>query len=241
MRWLYVSFVLLAVSSSVFAEAGSNSATKVDAMPVEEVQAARPANKWYVGATFGPASLLGWDWKYIDDYYYSIGYNHDPGWFNYDSMRDWNIYAGYRLRDFLDVEVGYSNNNERRRRAYYDFTNDVVSSRHILAQALYVTALYRPIGSGRSHGLYFKLGGHVSELAISKSVTGTPANLSTIAAGDNYPVDGTFRGFGTLFGLGFDFRTGNVGAVRLEMNRYYRLGGTAFGKAALNVGYSLNF
>lgn len=240
MSRLLVSFVLLTVSGSVLAEAGSSSATTVEAIPREEVRTVRPVKKWYAGATVGPAYLQGWDWDNVALYYDSIGYSECCSW-DKDIMKDGNIYAGYRLRSFLDVEVGYSGNNKELRRAFYDrynYKNEVVSWHRIKAQTLYVTALYRPIDDGR---MYFKLGAHGSRLRITKKVTGTQADVSTIAAGDNYPGNGTFTGFGKLIGMGFDFRTGKAGAIRLEMNRYYGLGGTAFGKIALNLGYSLYF
>jgi hypothetical protein len=241
MRALAVSFVLLTVSRSVVAEADSSPATTVEAMSHEEVQTVRPVKKWYAGATVGPAYLQGWDWDNVGLYYGSIGYHLDIGSYDYDIMVDGNIYAGYRLRSFLDAEVGYSGNNKDLRREYYhryDSSITVVSRHRIKAETLYVTALYRPIDDGR---MYFKLGAHGSRLRITKKLTGTPANLSTIAAGDNYPGNGTFTGFGKLIGMGFDFRTGNAGAIRLEMNRYYGLGGTEFGKIAVNLGYSLYF
>ena len=53
--------------------------------------------------------------------------------------------------------------------------------------------------------------------------------------------DGVSRGFGTLFGFGFDFKTGKVGAIRLEVNHYFRLGGTRYEKSALDLGYQVNF
>jgi hypothetical protein len=85
--------------------------------------------------------------------------------------------------------------------------------------------------------LYFKLGGHSSELKVSKTVTGTAANLGTIAAGDRLPYDGVSRGYGTLFGVGFDFKTARFGAVRLEWSQFNKLGGTPYIKRSLNIGY----
>ena len=254
MRWLLVSFVLLAVSSSVFAEADSNSVTKIDAMTTEKARTIRPARNWYAGGAIGLSYLTGWDDAAATNAY-PVGYHidsHPETIFIWDMSKyvyeiiSWEgkIYGGYRLLDYLDVEMGYTRNdnwNPTRNYVNYSTGDTIKSERRIHAQALYASVSLRPISEGRGHGLYVKLGGHYSEFKASKTVTGTPANLSTIAAADNLPYDGTFHGYGALYGIGFDFKTGRYGAVRLELSHYTKLGGTPFGKSSLNIGYHGGF
>ncbi len=243
--------------SSAYAEAESNSAAEpVDATSME-VKTAPAIRKWYAGGAIGLAVLTGGrdTTPASDAYYKTYGYSNRAriphGWFGqmftdlYDAVAfEGKIYGGYRLLDFLDVELGYTrDNNWYSKHEYYNYTtgDHIESSRRIKAQALYLSASLRPFPEGYGHGLYFKLGGHSSELNISNTVTGTPANLNTIAAGDILPDDGTSRGYGSLYGLGYDFRTAKYGAVRLEWSHFNKLGGTSYGKSSVNIGYHGNF
>jgi hypothetical protein len=78
-------------------------------------------------------------------------------------------------------------------------------------------------------------------LEIRKTVTGTAPNLTTVAAGDNMSGDGFSEGVGPLVAFGFDFRTGKAGAIRLEFNRFFMVGGTKYSLDSLNLGYHVNF
>lgn len=82
---------------------------------------------------------------------------------------------------------------------------------------------------------------HASKLKAMTTLNGQPMDINAIGLGDSIPINGTHKGGGTLFGIGFDFRAGGAAAVRLEWNRYNRLGGTSYGKYSLNVGYQFNF
>ncbi len=221
---------------------------RVDAMAAEEVTTAPKVEKWYAGGTVGIAYLRGWDPTVMDSYYQSLGYTNISGWFGAwsNSNRaagEVKIYAGYRPRDFLDVEIGYSGTGDWTYDATY---SNFVSARQEVrqrfsAKALHVSASFRPVEYGYGHGLFLKAGVHASELKAMTTLNGQALDVNAIGLGGSIPVNGTHRGGGTLFGIGFDFKTGNAGAVRLEWNRYNRLGGTSFGKNSLNVGFQVNF
>lgn len=176
----------------------------------------------------------------MSDYYQSIGYYRDGGSF-WNVMIEDKIYAGYRAYDFMDIEAGLSISDVEISETYKNLTGDVIwSKRKVDAQVLYASALLRP-EYGYGHMLYFKFGGHFSQLEVTKSVTGSPSNLASIAAGDHMQEDGSSTGFGTLFGVGLDFNVGKIGAIRLERNRLFRIGGTSHIKDALNIGFHANF
>lgn len=208
---------------------------------IDEVRTIPPVMKWYAGGGLGFADMnRWWNTQPVDDYYRSQGYFHTGGSF-LNLMDEGKIYTGYRLRDYMDVELGYSLSNTKNSDTYQNTSgNTVWSRRELTAHVLYASALFRP-PEGYGHLLFLKLGGHLSQLRVSKSVTGNPPNLGVIAAGDHMPEDGTSTGFGSFFGVGLDIRTGKEGAIRLELNRLYRVGGTRLGKDAFNVGYQINF
>jgi hypothetical protein len=250
MRWL---LLLFAVSGSAFAEADSNSATNVGATSTENARVIPAARNWYAGGAIGLSYLTGWDDASVTYMYASNGYRvetHSETLFLFDISKEayeltsWEgkIYGGYRLLDYLDLEIGYTRNDNWN--PTRDTSNSagytIKSERRVHAQALYASIALRPFAR-RGHGLYFKLGAHSSELKISKTVTGTAPNLSTIAAADNLPGDGVSRGYGGLYGLGFDFSAGRNGAVRLEWSHFNKLGGTQYGKNSINIGFLGNF
>jgi hypothetical protein len=257
-RLLQSVFCWLIVSNSVCAEVVLDAAPKqVDATSTEKVRVISPAKNWYAGGAVGFSQLTGWDdaSNASDAYYKTYGYgtysDMPHGWiqaiindFFAKVAFEGTIYGGYRPLNFLDIELGYtgdyrwSSTNDYKN---YSTGDTIKSRRQIKFQALYVSTSIRPFPEGRGHGLYFKLGGHASELNVSKDITGTPSNLGTIAAGDNLPIDGTSRGYGSLYGIGFDFKTAKTGAVRLEWSHYNKLGGTDYGKSSLNIGYQGNF
>jgi hypothetical protein len=103
-----------------------------------------------------------------------------------------------------------------------------------------MSALVRP-EYGYGHVMFLRLGAHLSQMDVTRTVTGNPANVEALATGDHIPEDGTSTGMGVLVGFGFDFRTAKVGAIRLEVNRLNGLGGTKYRKEALNLGYQVNF
>lgn len=258
MRVVLLLFTLWVVFfNSAYADEDSSSAAKpVDATSPEGARIIPATKKWYAGGAIGLSYLTGWDRSDANDAYYrSYGYRDDTqtphGWFwagITDLFRkvslEGKIYGGYKPLNFLDVEMGYTRDDNWTSKNNYknSTTGDTIeSSRRIKAQALYVSTSFRPFPEGRGHGLYFKLGAHSSELNISKTVTGTAPNLNTITAGDNFPGDGVSRGYGTLYGLGFDFRTARYGAVRLEWSHFNKLGGTSYGKSSLNIGFHGNF
>lgn len=253
--YLAAIFASLAFSGFAFAEIAPDTETKQgDAMSPKE-SISRAVKKSYAGGTVGFGVLNGWSRTPVDDYYNSINYYHDHanGWLNIGDyiyqeywktlMTEGKIFVGYRLLSFMDVELGYSRNDSHYKDTYkrYGRADVVWSERRIKVNAQYFSALFRAPTDRYVHGLYVRLGRHASRLEISKAVTGSPANLNTIAAGDHLLGDGISKGAGSLVGLGFDFRTGRVGAVRLEYSRYYNLGGTSIGKTSLGVGYLGNF
>ena len=246
--WLWVALV-----NSAHAEIDFNSKEKpADAMSAEMPRTVPATRNWYAGGAIGASWLTGYDTTNANDaYYHSQGYDfyddvphgHIKDVINEEFQKvSWEgkVYGGYKLQSYMDVEMGYTrNDNWTPTNDYKNYsTNDTIKSeRRIRAQAIYASVSFRPIQEGRGHGLYFKLGGHSSELKVSKTVTGTAANLGTIAAGDNLPYDGVSRGYGTLFGVGFDFKTARFGAVRLEWSQFNKLGGTPYLKRSLNIGY----
>lgn len=250
-----ISLVLSFYSISVCAVNDSREGSNADAALMRD-ETILHVPSWFAGGAIGFSLLTGRDARAASDgYYQSVGYYSYPdiphGWL-WGLIADivdrvafeGSIYGGYRPRDFLEVELGYAGNYSWDERSFYknSTTGDTIrSSRLIKARALYLSTSMHPFQAGRGRGLYIKLGGHSSELSISKTVTGTPANLGTIAAGDNLPGDGTSRGHGSLYGLGYDFKTAKYGDVRLEWSHYNRLGGTPYGKSSLNIGYHANF
>ncbi len=229
---LLLIFVLSVFSISAYAEDVPFSASQTTNVP--------KIKKWYFGGALGLADMGGWDAKPNRDYYNSLGYYHTGG-SSWLFMAEVKFYGGYRMRDYMDVEMGFAHSETQNSDTFENGTNIVWSRRKTQAQALHLAALFRPPYDGYGHGLFLKLGGHVSQLQVNRSVTGNPSNLNAIAAGDHIPEDGSSTGFGPLFGFGFDFRTGKVGAIRLAIDHYYRLGGTSHQKDSVNLGYHGSF
>lgn len=201
--------------------------------------------KWYFGGTTGLGGIKGEDTTAVDNYYSSLGYSDKCDCYPGEIGNGLGAFLGYRQQDYMDIELGWSWFESYHKIKYLNYTSQITTKRTFTADALYLSALFRPPVTAYYHGLYVKLGAHISRLEISKDpLTGynvSQATLNTIAAGDNMAGDGISWGVGPLIGLGFDFRTGKVGAVRLEVDRYFRLGGTSYGVGSLNLGYLGNF
>lgn len=211
-----------------------------DAMSVEGAWVIPASSKWYAGLAVGVGRLAGWDMGPVDAYYQSIGYRNWDESKSDKALEEWKLYAARRLRDALDIEFGYvyaSNLANDNWSKYNSGSNEIVSSRRIKIHVLSVSALFWPT-AGK---LYLRGGVHASELAIRKTVTGNPATLNAIAAGDQMYRDGVSHGFGPLIGVGFDFKVGRTGAIRAELNHHFRLGGTRYEKSAVILGYHFDF
>lgn len=252
-RFLQALLLWIVLITSASAETDFNTTDKTaDAVTKEEGRLIPTSRNWYAGGAIGLSYLTGWDRDHLSDAYYkSQGY----GFYediphgvlseiitSASEKYSWEgkIYGGYKLLNYMDIEMGYTrNDNWNPTNDYKNYSTGatVKSQRQVHAQALYASLSFRPIPEGRGHGLYFKLGGHASELRVSKKITGTAPNLNTLAAGDNLPYDGETHGYGTLYGVGFDFKTVRYGAVRLEWSHFNKLGGTPFGKSSINIGY----
>ncbi len=220
-----------------------------DAPPPETAVPPPAAKKWYAGGAIGHASLLGWDIGRTDRYYSSQGYRGDySGWLNLDAAiyhHDWkpvmlegNLFIGRQLASFMNVELGYSRDDNTYNSAYTDGKGTkIYSERKFIAQTLHLAALFRPSAESVARGgPYLMLGAHASRLDITKSVTGNSPMLSQIAAGDIQPGDGTSRGGGWLAAVGFDIRIRGYGAVRLQYSYYRHLAGTQYNKGSWVVG-----
>lgn len=222
---------------------------RVDAMAADDMAATAHVDRWYAGGALGLAYLRGWDPSSMDSYYQSLGYtnlNGLTGAWTIDTNKaagEVKIYAGYRPLGFMDVEIGYSATGDWESGATY--SNFMSASQEVhqrfSAKALHVSASFRPVPGGYGHGLFFKAGVHASQLKAMTTLNGQPMDINAIGLGDRIPANGTHRGGGALLGIGFDFRTGHVGAVRLELDHYNRLGGTSFGKNSLDIGFHANF
>ena len=201
-----------------------------------------PVSKWYAGGTVGYAMLEGWDSYPVTDYYFSKGYYLRDSSVEDYVLHEWNMYLGYRYEEHVDFEMGFSKSGSSVRKDYASWSDERIRSiRWLRSQALYAAALFRPASRASRAGFYFKAGVHASRFESEKAVSGTPANLNALAAGDTMEYDGRHQGNGLLLGFGFDFRIGNGGAIRLEFNHYGRLGGTSYNKRGLNVGGHINF
>lgn len=218
-------------------------------------------DNFYVGGAVGLSLLKGWDVGAMDGYYILNGYHRDTlrnssnllVWL-YDVVRtafidsgnqlmlEGNVFMGYRMGKFANLEVGYSRDDNNYTNTYKsDIGSDAVwSKRTFVVRSTYAAILLKPFGAWYE-GVYIKLGRHSSSLDIQKTIWGSPANLSAIAAGDTMPGDGWHSGYGPIVGLGIDISTSHYGAVRVELNRYNHLGGTTYGKSALILGYRGNF
>lgn len=240
---LVIQLLLLWIAMINFAhaEVDLGMGTKpADAMSAEGTRVIPASSKWYAGFTVGGGRLAGWDMRPLETYYQSIGYSKSGESLDFKALSEWKLYAASRLKDTLDVEFGYAyatNLGGDNWSRYSSGSNEVTSTRRINIHVLSVSALFRP-SAGK---LYFRGGMHASEFATRKTVTGNPANLNTIAAGDQMYGDGVSHGIGPLVGFGFDFRPGRAGAIRVELNHHFRLGGTRYEKSALNLGYHFNF
>jgi hypothetical protein len=251
MRRLLLSVsVLLVVSGFANAEVDFGMNKDAAATTTEGATALRPVKKWYIGGGIGLNYLRGWGPTAIDGYYGPRGYrkNHESSFESeYSIMKtgvELDVYAGYRLSDFVDGELGlFSNVNDWYYRAIY--INSVGTqqsmSQKISAKAVYLAALIRPIESGYGHGLFFKLGKHYSELSALTTNNGVPIDTTAAGLGSAIPGNGTTRGYGNLFGIGMDFRTAKFGAVRWELIRYNGLGGKAFNKDSWSIGFNTGF
>lgn len=235
------SLLWVLMVNSAHAEVDLDSAGKqTEAMSQEGVRPIPAESKWYIGEAVGIGDINDWWYSQtvVDDYYQSKGYYNSGGSF-WNLMIEGKVYTAYRARTFMDVEFAYSLSDVTFSETYQSGSNTIWSKRDVTIHALSASALLRP-EEGYGHLLYLKFGGHLSQLQVSKRVTGSPANLNTIAAGDNMPEDGISTGVGGLIGIGVDIRTGKVGAIRLELSRMYRVGGTSIRKDAFNLGYQIN-
>ncbi len=200
-----------------------------------------PVKKWYAGGGYSVGALSGTiSYAPVNSYYQSIGYFYTGGSYP-QAMAGGRLYAGRRMDESLDLELGvWSTSMDNSSNYQNNVGNTVVSTRTVNASALSFSALLHP-AEEYGHMLFFRVGMHFSQLSAKKSVTGTPANLGAIAAGDQLWIDSPSRGLGLLAGIGLDFKTGKVGAVRLEYCHFYRLGGTTYGEDLINVGFHGNF
>ncbi len=228
-------------------EIPSTSVTQSSEMLTRDAKPVAGIEKWYVGGTVGLGGIKGEDMTAVNNYYSSLGYTDRCDCFNGEIGNGLSTFLGYKQQDHMDIEAGYFTFNSYHKIRYLNYAagSQITTKRTFTADGLSLSALFRPKASGYGHGLFFKLGAHISRLEITKDpLTGynvSQATLNTIGAGDNMAGDGVSWGVGPLISLGFDFRTGKVGAVRLEVDRYFRLGGTSYGVGSLNLGYLANF
>jgi hypothetical protein len=201
--------------------------------------AALPVRKWYAGIGLGFGMATEPDWTVVDSYYGSQGYLATGG-SGLGIMTGLNIYGGYRLREFLDLELGFPGASWNHSTTYTQLigSGTIWSKRNVYFSALTASALLRPTPD---RGFYLRLGVHSSEYGANKTVTGTVANVNAIAAGDRLPLDTPYRGWGPLLGVGVDFNTSRVGAVRLDYQYFARLAGTSASANLFTVGYHFNF
>lgn len=220
--------LLLLFSGCVFAEGDPDTA------PADAVSSTPPVEKWYIGIGFGFGSATEPNWTVVDNYYGSQGYLATGG-SGLGIMSGLNIYGGYRLREFLDIELGFPGADSNYSTTYSQLmgSGTIWSKRNVYFSALTVSALLMPTPDS---GLYVKLGVHSSEYGATKTVTGTVANVNTIAAGDRLPLDTPYRGWGPLLGVGW-----RVGALRLEAQYFARLGGTSASANLYTLGYDYWF
>jgi hypothetical protein len=246
MRRLLLSvFVSIVVEGSVYAEDVSiSTASQVDSTSTEDVKIVPPVRNWYVGVSVGDSKLVGFDPNALDKYYLSLGYRIDRTSGSSVSTNELDFYAGYRLRDFADIEMGYSRNTGWGE-SMTKFSDYIGTKRYlnqsIRAEEFYLSTSLRPVPLGYMHGLYLKLGGHRSGLNSSVSLNGGPVDLGVIGVADRVPGNGNYRGYGMLYGLGFDFRMPKGNAIRLEFVRHNNLGGTSYKKDSATVGYNKSF
>jgi hypothetical protein len=233
-------------AGSANAESESVSSGQSDVMkPRESAPPVPQPTRWYAGYAIGAATLDGPnDITFngqTNDYYNSIGY-YESARSTWWAMGEVKAYVVYRVNRHIDAEVGFTTGYEKTSATYRDFSGHTVwSGRAYHVQVLHVATLLRPVPEGFANGMFFKLGGGISTLNVDKSLTGNAPSLASISAGDRTEIDGSSTGVGWLAGIGFDFRTGRVGAVRLEFNSVQRVGGTSYKKNAINVGYQVNF
>ncbi len=201
-----------------------------------------PARSWYAGGGISWGNLTQVvDFTPVTSYYQSLGYSYSGGGNYLQIMTGGRLYLGRSVADSLDLEFGFSTTSTDISSTYQNNAGSIIwSKRSITASALSLSGLLRP-PEGRGHMLFLRLGAHSSQLSTTKSVTGTATNLSTIAAGDRMPLDAGPTGYGPLFGIGLDFKTGRHGAVRLEYCHFYRLGGTTYDEQVMNLGYQGKF
>jgi hypothetical protein len=252
---LQFPLLCLVFVASAHAEADPNSEDKpADAMSAESVPVVQPSeNKWYAGGGFGFDRLKGWNPNAVDGYYQARGYSKFTQenwlWSEQQSFAlkwgfELNAYIGRKLNHSFDIETGISGNVVHWE-TWSEYQNSAGTrekiSQNITFAALYLAALYRPLKSKFGNGLYFKLGGHASQLDSMTKIDGTPVDPNTLGAGSNIPRNGISRGYGSLIGLGFDMKLPKAGSIRLEVSRFNNLGGTHFVKDAVGISFNTSF
>lgn len=245
----------LVLIASAHAEVDFNSTDKsADAMSAESLPVVQPdENKWYAGGGLAFDRLKGWSPNAVDGYYQARGYSKftqdgflwsDQQTFSLKWGMEANLYIGRKLTRSLDIETGISA-NLLHWETWSEYQNSAGTrekiSQNITFSALYLAVQYRPLTSKYGNGLYFKLGGHSSQLDSMTKINGTPVEPDTLGAGSNIPRNGISRGFGSLIGLGYDMKLPKAGSIRLEISRFNNLGGTHFVKDAVGISFNTSF
>jgi hypothetical protein len=136
------------------------------------------------------------------------------------------MYAGKRLNENVDIELGYSQTNAININ-FNGTSSSGVNYAGTLNMAVYAyeaSVKLRPNEDSEFKGYYLKLGTHYSRLTNEAQVTTSSSQAINNA---------TYTGWGPLWGLGYDFELAKDLMLRASFTVYKNVGGAQSGSSGV--------